>query len=49
VPTGGSDYHGAYKPDLALGTGLGDLCVPDELLEELELRRQRHREGVAPG
>jgi hypothetical protein len=38
-PTGGSDYHGAYKPDLALGTGLGDLHVPDELLEELELRR----------
>ncbi len=48
-PTGGSDYHGAYKPDLAVGTGLGDLCVPDELLEELELRRQRRREGVAPG
>ncbi|MGH9038948.1 MAG: PHP domain-containing protein [Acidimicrobiia bacterium] len=48
-PTGGSDYHGAYKPDLALGTGLGDLSVPDELLQELELRRERHREGVAPG
>ncbi|MGH8993088.1 MAG: PHP domain-containing protein [Acidimicrobiia bacterium] len=48
-PTGGSDYHGAYKPDLALGTGLGDLRVPDELLEELELRRQGLREGVAPG
>ncbi len=38
-PTGGSDYHGAYKPDLALGTGLGDLRVPDELLEALELHR----------
>jgi predicted metal-dependent phosphoesterase TrpH len=48
-PTGGSDYHGAYKPDLALGTGLGDLHVPDELLEELELRRERLGEGVAPG
>jgi predicted metal-dependent phosphoesterase TrpH len=39
VPTGGSDYHGANKPDLALGTGTGSLCVPDELLDELDARR----------
>lgn len=39
--TGGSDYHGRYKPDLALGTGLGDLCVADEVLEELEARLSR--------
>ena len=37
--TGGSDYHGRYKPDLALGSGLGDLAVPDALLETLEARR----------
>ena len=37
--TGGSDYHGRYKPDLDLGTGLGDLNVPDELLDALEARR----------
>ena len=37
--TGGSDYHGRYKPDIALGTGLGDLNVPDELLDALEARR----------
>jgi predicted metal-dependent phosphoesterase TrpH len=37
--TGGSDYHGRYKPDLALGSGLGDLAVPDVLLDELEARR----------
>ena len=37
--TGGSDYHGRYKPDLALGTGLGDLDVPDDLLDALESRR----------
>lgn len=40
-PTGGSDYHGRYKPDLALGTGYGDLAVPDEFLQELEGRLQR--------
>jgi 3',5'-nucleoside bisphosphate phosphatase len=39
VPTGGSDYHGGVKPDLAVGLGLGDLQVPDGLLEELNARR----------
>jgi hypothetical protein len=37
--TGGSDYHGRYKPDLSVGTGLGDLNVPDDLLDALEARR----------
>lgn len=37
--TGGSDYHGRYKPDLALGTGTGDLNVADDLLDALEARR----------
>ena len=33
--TGGSDYHGTYKPGLHLGTGRGDLSVPDEAYEAL--------------
>ncbi len=37
--TGGSDYHGDNKPDLRVGTGRGDLAVPDELLDTLESRR----------
>jgi len=37
--TGGSDYHGRYKPDISVGTALGDLNVPDALLDELEARR----------
>jgi predicted metal-dependent phosphoesterase TrpH len=41
LPTGGSDYHGAYKPDLRLGTGRGDLAVPDEWLDALDARRPR--------
>jgi 3',5'-nucleoside bisphosphate phosphatase len=36
--TGGSDYHGTYKPNLELGVGQGDLNVPDELLERLRER-----------
>jgi len=36
--TGGSDYHGTYKPDLNLVTGKGDLEVPYRLLEEIKAR-----------
>ena len=39
VATGGSDYHGLGKPDLQIGSGLGDLVVPDSALEELRQRR----------
>ncbi len=39
VPSGGSDYHGRYKPGLDLGIGYGDLRIPISILEELELRR----------
>jgi predicted metal-dependent phosphoesterase TrpH len=36
IPSGGSDYHGTYKEGLELGTGRGDLEVPDSSLEELQ-------------
>ncbi len=39
VATGGSDHHGTSKPDLAVGTGQGDLKVPDQVLARLEARR----------
>ena len=39
VATGGSDHHGTYKPDLAVGVGTGDLAVPDHVLADLEARR----------
>ena len=39
VPTGGSDFHGATKPDLFVGTGTGDLKVPDRVLDQLEAAR----------
>jgi predicted metal-dependent phosphoesterase TrpH len=35
IPSGGSDYHGSYKAGLELGSGRGDLIVPDSVLEEL--------------
>ncbi len=39
VATGGSDYHGTGKPGLELGSGFGDLLVPDTVLTELEEKR----------
>lgn len=39
VATGGSDYHGANKPGLSVGTGTGSLRVPDDVLDALEARR----------
>lgn len=39
--TGGSDFHGAYKPEIALGRGNGDLRVPDECWRNLKMRWER--------
>jgi hypothetical protein len=39
VATGGSDFHGTTKPDLYVGTGTGDLKVPDRVLDQLESAR----------
>lgn len=33
--SGGSDFHGANKPHISLGTGMGKLFVPYEVLEKL--------------
>lgn len=34
--TGGSDFHGSFKPDIEIGKGFGNLCVPYELLERMK-------------
>ncbi len=40
LPSGGSDYHGTYKAGLDLGTGYGDLMVPEAILDALRARRR---------
>lgn len=35
LPSGGSDFHGANKPAIDIGTGRGTLAVPYEYLEKL--------------
>lgn len=39
APSGGSDFHGSYKPGVKIGVGIGDLSVPDEFLEGLRSHR----------
>lgn len=35
LKSGGSDFHGANKPDIMLGTGMGNLHIPFEVYAEL--------------
>lgn len=39
LPSGGSDFHGSYKPGQRVGVGRGDLAVPDRFLEDLRAAR----------
>jgi predicted metal-dependent phosphoesterase TrpH len=39
VPSGGSDFHGAAKPTIALGSGDGTIAVEYETWERLRARR----------
>ena len=32
IYSGGSDFHGATKPKIDMGTGMGKLAVPYEIL-----------------
>jgi hypothetical protein len=41
VATGGSDYHGSAKPQIALGRGRGELCVPYSCVEALKARLKK--------
>lgn len=38
--TGGSDFHGANKPEIAIGSGVGNLKIPYSLLEKIKEMRQ---------
>ncbi|MCM1499295.1 MAG: PHP domain-containing protein [Clostridium sp.] len=41
--SGGSDFHGAVKPDISIGTGRNNLCIPEKLLPPIrEAARQEN-------
>jgi 3',5'-nucleoside bisphosphate phosphatase len=39
--TGGSDFHGAVKPNVRLGSGFGELFIPSSLLTTIKERRAK--------
>ena len=41
LPSGGSDFHGDNKPDISLGSGMGNLAISHELLDALKEARDR--------
>ena len=36
--SGGTDFHGAFKPHIRIGTGTGSLSIPYEVLEKMKER-----------
>ena len=41
LPSGGSDFHGAAKPGVALGSGKGNVAVPIRYYEDLLQKKQQ--------
>jgi len=48
LPSGGSDFHGTTKPKLDLGTGYGNLVVPEEILINLKKWLQDRNNKKSP-
>lgn len=40
--SGGSDFHGENKPYIHLGTGKGNLRIPESILEDIKRKRTSH-------
>lgn len=38
LESGGSDFHGTNKPDIEIGVGKGDLCIPDVFWKKIRER-----------
>lgn len=45
--SGGSDFHGTYKPDIEIGRGHGNLYIPYEVLENLKALKKK-KSGFRP-
>ena len=48
LPTGGSDFHGAKKPDIHMGTGYGGLRVSKTLLDDIRKALVQIHSGSQP-
>ncbi|MGI6716085.1 MAG: PHP domain-containing protein [Eubacteriales bacterium] len=47
VLSGGTDFHGAFKPHIAIGRGYGNLEIPYEILEKMKKYHQNNRADYA--
>lgn len=45
--SGGTDFHAAMKPHIAIGRGTGDLEIPYEVLENLKIYYKNKKEGTS--
>ncbi len=43
IISGGTDFHGANKPDIHLGTGTGNLVIPNKILLDIRLYMRSFR------
>lgn len=46
ILSGGSDFHAAMKPHIAIGRGLGDLRIPYSVLENMKKYYKSKKEGT---
>ena len=46
--TGGSDFHGTRKPDIAIGIGRDNVRIPEHILDELESAWKARRQTASP-
>lgn len=44
IATGGSDFHGKTKPDIEIGTGMGKLKVPYEIVPRLKEKAEKYKQ-----
>ncbi len=45
--SGGTDFHAAMKPHIAIGRGTGDLTIPYSILERLKVYYKNKKEGTS--
>ena len=48
IPTGGTDFHGDTSSGIEMGTGTGNLVIPDSLVSRLFARWERRNSGRNP-
>ncbi len=39
--SGGTDFHGSFKPHISIGRGLGELAIPYSVLENIKSKRNK--------